>query len=74
VPLEWDVKSTEKDFDEIIDLESALDRLEESEKDLICEHFYNGISYTELAKKDHTTRQAKSQQGRRILAKIKGIF
>ncbi len=74
LPLENDIKAPEIDNDLTIDLRSALDRLEESEKELIVEHFYNGKTYSEMAKKDCTTRQSKSKQGRRILKKLRGFF
>jgi DNA-directed RNA polymerase specialized sigma subunit len=74
LPLVDDIKAPEIDNDLFIDLRGALDRLEESEKELILEHFYNGKTYSEIAKKDRTTRQSKSQQGRRILVKLRGFF
>lgn len=72
--ISFDVPEPTKDYDSFIDLNNALEKLEDNEKELIFEHFYNGKSYTEIAKKDCTTRQSKSQQGRRILAKLRGFF
>ncbi len=72
--LGYDIPEPSKDYDSLIDLSNALEKLEDSEKELIIDHFYNGKSYSEIAKKDLTTRQAKSQQGRRILTKLRGFF
>jgi RNA polymerase sigma factor (sigma-70 family) len=72
--LDSDIEAPKIDNDLFIDLRGALNRLEDSEKELIFEHFYNGKTYSEIAKKDCTTRQSKSQQGRRILAKLRGFF
>lgn len=74
LPLESDIEAPKIDNDLFIDLGRALDRLNDSEKELILEHFYNGKTYSELAKKDRTTRQSKSEQGRRALTKLRGFF
>ena len=72
--IDFDIVEPTKDYDSIIDLSNALEKLEDSEKELIFEHFYNGKTYSELAKKTGTTRQSKSEQGRRILTKLRGFF
>lgn len=74
VLLEKDVVCPEKDYDSLIDLSNALGQLDKNEKELIHDHFFKGETYTEMAEKDGTTRQAKSQKARRILTKMRGFF
>ena len=72
--LEIDVADSTPDPDVTLDIKNALSQLEADESELIIEHFFGGKSYTELAAKDGTTRQAKSQKAHRILDKMRGFF
>lgn len=74
LPLNDNACDNFNDLDKTIDLKNAFAKLEAEEKALIYKHFVVGESYTNLAKKDSTTRQAKSQKARRILNKMRGFF
>ena len=74
LPLNENEPCEEFDLDKKMDLKTAFARLETEEQTLLYQHFFEGKTYAEMAEKDGTTRQAKSQKARRVLTKMRGFF
>ena len=71
ITLEETIKDDKVDLNELISLKDALSNLNNEEKKLIYERYYNDLTQTEIAKRDNISQVKVYRLERKILDKLK---
>lgn len=71
ITLEDTIKDNKMDLNELVSLKDALKNLNNEEKKLIYERYYNDYSQTEIAKRDNISQVKVYRLERKILDKLK---
>ena len=71
ITLEDTIKDNKLDLNELISLKDALSNLNNEEKRLIYERYYNDLTQTEIAKRDNISQVKVYRLERKILDKLK---
>ena len=71
ITLEDTIKDNKLDLNELVSLKEALNNLDQKEKKLIYERYYNDLTQTEIAKRDNISQVKVYRLERKILDKLK---
>lgn len=71
ITLEDTIKDNKLDLNELVSLKDALNNLNNEEKKLIYERYYNDLTQTEIAKRDNISQVKVYRLERKILDKLK---
>lgn len=71
ITLEDTIKDNRLDLNELVSLKEALSNLNNEEKKLIYERYYNDLTQTEIAKRDNISQVKVYRLERKILDKLK---
>lgn len=71
ITLEDTIKDNKLDLNELVSLKEALSNLNNEEKKLIYERYYNDLTQTEIAKRDNISQVKVYRLERKILDKLK---
>ena len=71
ITVEDTIKDNKLDLNELVSLKEALNNLDQKEKKLIYERYYNDLTQTEIAKRDNISQVKVYRLERKILDKLK---
>ena len=71
ITLEDTIKDNKLDINDLVSLKDALNHLDQNEKRLIYERYFNNLTQTELAKRDNISQVKVYRYERKILDKLK---
>lgn len=71
IALEDTIKDNKLDINDLVSLKDALNHLDQNEKRLIYERYFNNLTQTELAKRDNISQVKVYRYERKILDKLK---
>ena len=71
ITLEDTIKDNKLDINDLVSLKDALNYLDQNEKRLIYERYFNNLTQTELAKRDNISQVKVYRYERKILDKLK---